>query len=384
MPKGITPVKLKRLSGGRYTVSVSVPQRSRNMDCEFSVPTSNRFNLLAPTDPAAPQGTLKLPKLDKPEHFIVLRENISKLANIPELVGLYNWKRLRNGDLKLFPASPEAAEKIKVEVDKLGWYSQPSTKEYKYVAYGLSPMKPEELITRINTAAAGRLTANHVSRMTIKNPLYPDQCNYLVYFAQNPTLPTLRETINNIDGAIPSWAHYRNNKNGERNSRCTNCQKPHHGNRGCQLPPACGVCAQAHKTPQCPLLIEKRAQNKARIDTDLLKCANCGGKHTAGYPGCNFMQKPVQISRSRQWAQQHVATPIVPATQQLNVHSGNFPQLPRPKQSQASHQTHHQANQSSTNHQTNNVIHGSSNSNLFSLQELQLIMSDIMSKLRDC
>lgn len=90
MPKGITPVKLKRLSGGRYTVSVSVPQRTRNMDCEISVPTSNRFNLLAPTDPAAPQGTLKLPKLDKPEHFIVLRENISKLSNIPLFKNLPN------------------------------------------------------------------------------------------------------------------------------------------------------------------------------------------------------------------------------------------------------------------------------------------------------
>lgn len=99
----------------------------RRMDCDFSLVTSNRFAPLSQDDPSAPTGTLKLPKPDKPEHFIVLKEKITQLANIPSLVGLYNWKRLRNGDLKIFSASTEAAAVIKAEVDKLGWYSHPTS-----------------------------------------------------------------------------------------------------------------------------------------------------------------------------------------------------------------------------------------------------------------
>lgn len=192
-----------------------------------------------------------------------------------------------------------------------------------------------------------------------------------MYFGQNPTLDVLREAINNIDGAIPSWAHYRNNKTGDRVSQCTNCQKPHHGNRGCHLPPACRVCAK-HQTAQCPLLIEKRAQNKARIDVELLKCINCGAY------GCSFMrqQKP-QIQRSRQWAQQNVpksvpSVPIEPTPYDLR---GEFPDLPRTRQPMFHQQL-----------PTNpiNVNNGSDSSNLLNIQQLQIIMSDIMSKLRDC
>lgn len=387
MPGGIPTVKLKRLSGGQgYQVSGvanKLQHMANQMDIQYNVPTSSRFNLLAPKDPTGPQGTLSKPKSPDPEHFIILKEHITQLYNTAELVGLYNWKRLKNGDIKILPANEEAAAKIKVEVMKNGWYTHPTAREYKYVVYGLMPMKPQDLVNRINVAAAGRVTANYASQMTIKNPSYSGQCNYLVYFAQNPTLEVLRESIVHINNAIPSWAHYRNKKPGDRISQCTNCQKAYHGKRGCHLPPACGVCAEPHPTSECPLLVEKRAQNKARIDEALLKCINCGGHHTASYKECEYLQrvKP-QIKRSRLWAQNYSTnTPTEPQYIQSPPDlQRDFPALQRPHwqaPSQQHHQQQHQPPQF-------NVNHGSDNSNLFNIQEIQIIMRDIMTQLRNC
>ena len=365
-PKGIPSVKLKRLSGSSniYKVADKVLKNS-GMDVQYNIPTQNPFGVLCPDTNTKPSGTLQVPKPPKPEHFIVPREKITELANITSIVGLYNWKRLRNGDMKIFPGTVDAAEKIKVEVDKLGWYSHPDQRESKYVVYGLPPMNPITLVSLINTAADNQVSATHASRMTIKNPLYQDQANYLVRFSKNPTLPLLRETISDINGAIPSWAHYRINKNGSRPSRCTNCQKPFHGARGCHLPPSCGVCAGPHNTPVCPLLIEKRKQNKERIDPLLLKCARCGGNHTAGYSGCPAAVTPRPTNNRAPSTYQR---PPPPKPSDVN----EFPGLPqRP---------------GNTNNQNTAPVfsHGSQSNNLFSLQELQNIMSEILINLKNC
>lgn len=214
MPSGIPLIKLKRRSDGQgYEVSDKPPKVSR---MQSAVPLSNRFGILATADSGEPSGTLRAPKAPRLESFTVVKEQISALANVQSLVGLYNTKRERNGDVTLFPRNAEAIPIIKAEVAKLGWYSRQLEKEYKYVLYGLSEMDPTKLMPLINSAAAGRFTAKHASRMTIKNPLYQGQANYLIYFNQNPTLPVLRDAISDIEGAIPSWVHYHNNKRGDK------------------------------------------------------------------------------------------------------------------------------------------------------------------------
>lgn len=368
-PKGVPSVKLKRLSGGSgFKITEVAAERIINsgMEVQYNIPTRNPFGALCPDNIAGPSGTLHVPKPDKLEHFIVPREKISELANIKSIVGLFNWRRLRNGDMKILPATADGAEKIKVEVDKLGWYSHSNQKDYKYVAYGLPPMNPVTLVTLINQSADNQVLATHASRMTIRKPLYPDQANYLVHFNKNPTLPVLREVVTSINGAIPSWAHYRVDQNAQRPSRCTNCQKPFHGSRGCHLPPACGVCAGQHNTPTCPLLLEKRRQNKERIDPQLLKCANCGGNHTAGYSGCSALQQRSFKPRGPSAWQR---PPPLPSD------VNNFPGLPQRKGAPVTSQS---------SPQSPNVSHGSLNNNLFSLNELQSIMTDILSNLSNC
>lgn len=377
MPGGSPPVKRPKTNNSedQLTDNHSESDQSEVMYSEpgnmnYSVPTANQFAPLA----NIPTGTLTAPKVKKPQHFILPREKISAFANISTLVGLYDWRRERNGDMKILPKSDDAAALIKVEADKIGWYGHPVEKESKYVVYGLSPMHPLELLKKINSI--GKVHANHVARMTLKSPLYPEQCNYIVYFAGNPTLPVLRESINNIDGAIPSWAHYHQNKQaGGRISRCTNCQKRFHGARNCHLKPVCGVCAGTdHQTSSCPLLIEKRNNNKANIHESLLKCANCGGNHTAGFSGCIHNQP-----RPKQWSKavQPPRRSAIPVAQPFNINAEHFPELHDPRRQRSNYSSEPIIGE-------NIQMSKNSNSSLFSIQEMQVILGEMLSKMREC
>lgn len=371
-------IKIKRLSSGNrnnplgpdlYQV-VQGGSRSRTvgatMDAmDYSVNTSNRYGPLA-DEPVPPRGTLIVPKKPKPENFIIPRENITKLANIPEVVGLYNFQRQRNGDLKLIPKSIEAANTIKTKIDEhsLGYYFHPANM-HKYVAYRLSAMDNTTLVNAINDCAGGRFKAADAKRMTIKNPMYPGEVNYLVYFETNPTLPVLQEVANDINGAVPSWSHYKNTNT--RPSRCTNCQRPNHGSYGCRLPPKCVACAGDHKSSQCSLLAEKRNQNKERLPQEVLKCANCSGNHVASFSGCPYMQRKERPSsfRYNTWRKP------TPAPQLNDVVA--FPNLPPP-----------QVNRPVNNISPPSQANSNANPNLFSLQELQSIMGEILTNLRNC
>lgn len=121
------------------------------------------------------------------------------------------------------------------------------------------------------------------------------------------------------------------------------------------------------------------------LDVALLKCINCDGHHSAGYQECEYMENSkAPIKRSRQWTQQYT-TQSAPVEQQYiqappDLHR-DFPALQRPYWQTATQQKQqqHQPRQ-----QQPNVILGSDNSNLFNIQELQTIMSEILTKLRDC
>ena len=56
-------------------------------------------------------------------------------------------------------------------------------------------------------------------------------------------------------------------------TRCFNCQKFCHSATICHEKVRCSRCGKNHKSDECP--------NK-----DTPKCANCGGRHSAAYQGC--------------------------------------------------------------------------------------------------
>lgn len=345
------------------------------MDCEYSVPISNRFGQLADNNTVTIGATPNQPK-PKPVHFVITKDKITALANINALQGKYNHQRMNNGDMKLFPKSAEAAELINEEVNKLGWYSHNNDKLHKYVMYRISQMNDNLLLQEINKVADNQVEAVGISKMTIKHPRYQGQCNYIVYFKKNPTLPVLREAITDLFGAIPSWAHYRSPKNPngqQRQSRCTNCQRPGHGALNCHLPPKCVVCAGDHTSKTCPLLMEKwqlQDQGKeAKIDNSRISCANCGGNHTASFPGCPVLQKNRRPTPA--WKR-----------------ASELPQIPQPRINDLlEFPILKRGNRPTTNNVDPTIMNmpaNSNNNNLFNISELQEIMSDIMSELGKC
>lgn len=59
-------------------------------------------------------------------------------------------------------------------------------------------------------------------------------------------------------------------------SQCTKCQKYGHTKNYCTRDPVCVKCAGRHLTIECKNQIKE------------VKCALCGGKHTANYKGCEI------------------------------------------------------------------------------------------------
>lgn len=420
MPK-VPRVRLKRLQGNKagsplYRVAMAEDTEESDktdMDCDnqppsqsqpiITIPTTNYFNPLqtAPTNNdngagtsasasstvnATPSGVYKGPAVVKPKSFIIEPSEFTKLANLKSIAGKYNIQRLVNGSVKLFPTSTQAETMMASEMDKNNIYytDQSNIKLHKYVLYGLSVVDPKVINGEVAKATNGRVVPTSSCRMTIKKPKYDGQCNYIVYFAQNPTLQTLTNLAGILFGSeVVTWRHYINRHTGT--GQCTNCQCYGHAKMSCHKPPVCGVCAENHPTNSCPLLVEKRRNNKAYLDSSLLKCALCGGQHTASYTKCSKNPNPPadddQPQPTRPAPRQAPAPVVAPYTYQA------YPELSIQNQRNKHKWTAAQVLQQRPPtypqpHQHQSVSHA--NNDLFSMEEIPLIMGEIFTKLKGC
>lgn len=112
---------------------------------------------------------------------------------------------------------------------------------------------------------------------------------------------------------VVTWRPYHNKHEGP--VQCTNCQNWQHGAFGCHRKPKCRVCAEEHKTANCPLLIEKRKNNNEKIHPSVLKCASCNGNHTANYSNC--IKKPIYTPKPSRGSQLHQEPPLVNSREQF-------------------------------------------------------------------
>lgn len=151
----------------------------------------------------------------------------------------------------------------------------------KFVLYGLNKHKPDLLKAELIKQG---LKVEDVKAMTLKNPKYVDHTNYIIYFNNKEAinLNNLKE-IKHLYNTIIRWDHYRHL---DGPTRCSNCQLHGHGGKHCKLSPKCVACGGGHLSKECELLIAKKGANKSKLHQSLLKCANCGGNHTASFTGC--------------------------------------------------------------------------------------------------
>lgn len=161
----------------------------------------------------------------------------------------------------------------------------------KFVIYDLCDSDTGEILDDLNSYG---LDPVDIKKMHIKFPRFPGHANYLVYFddADKISLPMV-EKAKFVCHTKVRWAHYNTKTTQVR--QCSNCYRFGHLKYGCEMKVVCFLCANHHPVDECPLMIRKRETNADRISSQLLKCTNCKGKHTAIDQSCpsriNFVNK---------------------------------------------------------------------------------------------
>lgn len=123
--------------------------------------------------------------------------------------------------------------------------------------------------------------------------------------------------IKALDHQAVYWRYYSNRSS---IMQCKNCQRFGHGGANCFKPPKCIKCAEHHVSSECPVA---KGSTDGLIPTHKLKCANCGGNHTANYFGYPERQNKTSKENSKAKA---------PIPKQVQISSTrDFPHLPSAK-----------------------------------------------------
>lgn len=211
---------------------------------------------------------------------------------------------------------------LKSPTHALRFFTHDSTdKPQKFVLKGLAT-QPD--LTNIRSALAKiSVTAADIKPMTIKNPAFPDQANYLLYFAKATTNINDLRKIKNIDNVSVTWEHYRTPKGP---TQCHNCQMFGHGSRNCTLTPKCVKCSGNHRTSDCQTDVD--SNNKQN-----LLCVNCNHKHAASYSQCptrtDYINMRQRHAQRQQPAHKHQHQPSGTSNyhQTSANYAANFPPL---------------------------------------------------------
>ncbi|KAG5666079.1 putative Nucleic-acid-binding protein from transposon X-element, partial [Polypedilum vanderplanki] len=165
-----------------------------------------------------------------------------------------------------------------------------------------------------------------IKHLNIQKKRYDDHCVYLVTFLKSDKISIIDlQEIQAINQIRITWQSYRYSRNGP--TQCSNCLRFGHGTANCHLAPRCIRCAGDHKSKECPLIQVKDGNPLTKITTSKLKCALCGGNHTANFSKCT---KRIEFVKSRStWTKQTIKrNPIVKFQTAPQLEGFQFPSLP--------------------------------------------------------
>lgn len=203
--------------------------------------------------------------------------------------GDIRYRLTRNG-IKILVNSVDDFKKVRDYLlhSKIRFFSHPLDEEktIKYVMYGFYEIGVNELKQIFYDL---ELFPTQVSMLNINKKRYDGQCIYMLQFRldQNVSLERLR-TVRQIDGVCVRFDKYLRNQSGL--TQCSNCLRFSHGARNCFLSPRCIRCGEEHASASCDKLIIPR-DPKSTIPPAQVRCANCGGRHTANFEKCPERQK---------------------------------------------------------------------------------------------
>lgn len=151
----------------------------------------------------------------------------------------------------------------------------------KFVLSGLPLFSINGLLAELKNAG---FSPQEIKIMSKRKTDFEEYAVYLVYFQRGTVkLQDLRKKAAVLFNVVATWRFF--SKRPTDAAQCHRCQRFGHGSANCYLNPQCVKCGNAHLTNECPLP-KKGDLNEKNNSRAHVKCANCGGSHTANYRGC--------------------------------------------------------------------------------------------------
>jgi hypothetical protein len=364
--------------------------------------TENSFGVLTDNEE---EVILTKAKQDKPKKLDKIPEIKVFGLKFSDLKAKLDFLKIKNLDMKLtqegirvrtyttvdFKSSCDLLKSSKVEFYT---HDLPENKQVKFVLYGVPDLDISFITDSLKSQG---IEPTEIRKMKLKSKRYEEEANYILYFRPGIVNINMLRKIKAVCNAICRWDYYSNSRKSP--IQCHRCQKIGHGQRNCNLEHRCVICSENHPSADCPF-----TRNSQSADPSLLKCANCGGNHTASYISCSKKiehMKRVQEAKSKpQSSPKNGSKPFV-----FGADVNNFPFLGNNRQNQQNSGFNFKNNNTTntnnellyssqlksanTNSITNrlNLNQNSSqqvNNNLFSFAEIVALTNEIVTKLRNC
>lgn len=251
---------------------------SKKPNRDFVLSTQNKFGSLRERD----EGDIKEEKDEKPPP-IYLREVISK-----EFLG--KLLEITNKQLYVSPIKRGNINETKIQVRNIPLYrlvvAELEKLEKHFYTYQLKSSKGLVVIIKgieSNTdpnEIKGDLKSQGFEVKNISNVLNSKKCPQPMFRVE------LEPDLKKLQGNHPifelKYVLYRRIKIEEPYKRrnivqCFNCQEYGHTYNYCCLREICVICSGLHESKACP---------SDKNNSEIKKCSNCGGNHTANYKGC--------------------------------------------------------------------------------------------------
>lgn len=351
------------------------PQSSSNnifnvLDTDVEMPETSQPQT-AKEPEKQPQKRSKFPPL------VVFNTAISKIYDILNVI-IPDKKRtsvqLTSHGTKVFVDNIDDYKKLRkfLQESKINYFGHPLEEEAlkKFVIYGLHEDTPEEDIREALLVFG--IDPIKIANLDIKKKRYDGHATYQLQFrqVQNVTLESLQQ-VRSIGYLKVRFQEYvgRNTPN-----VCAKCLYPGHGSDFCGMSPRCIRCGDNHESQKCPLRVDQQDPH-SRIPAEKVKCANCGGPHTANYKGCPSLKEYMDIQdRVRKRNALRKPRPSTQYTPTTSTHT-------KPAHSFTQSTTHQSASQGNRLY---SHVAASSSPGLLSVDEARRLFLDLYKRLARC
>lgn len=325
-------------------------------------------------------------------------------------------------------ASDHSSIKDLLKKNNVGHFSHdlPTDKVAKVMLKGLDRMNPDDIKKELIDQG---FPAVDVKMIIPRNARYSDHTNYLLYFSKKTMDFKSLYAVKSLFHTIVHWEPYRPLRTAP--TQCRRCFMYGHGTRHCQMPYKCQFCDKTHEPNKCPAVkaaydatykdeladdnvpedametetrtgpAKSTEEKQAKILRNLIPtCCLCGGKHLATDPQCTARKKYLEIQRNIQ-ARNRSAHQSSQAGSRSNTTSsspaartGQLQQRapitnPVPGSSKMTFRDavlHHHSQAASVPDRNNegSTPGGECSDNLFTYQEINSLLQELMSGLRKC